>query len=75
MFVYQMPLRAVSKLTGGAVSGRMAEDLRRLLDGHFFRGAGKLLTDAVRGKREVKRFKKLLAQHRYQNFTKEKEFV
>ena len=75
MFVYQMPLRAVSKLTGGAVSGRMAEDLRLLLDGHFCRGAGKFLADAVRGKREVKQFHKLLEQHKLIDFSKEKESV
>lgn len=38
LFIYNMPFRAIAKMTGGAVSTEMVEGLVLMANGHFFRG-------------------------------------
>ncbi len=38
LFQYNMPFRAIAKMTGGMVSMEMAEGLVIMVNGHFFRG-------------------------------------
>ena len=59
-FVYNMPFRAVAKLTGGWVSARMVEDLLDIFNGHFWHGLGKLIVDFPRNRIQGNRFKKRL---------------
>ncbi|MDE0573605.1 glycoside hydrolase family 3 C-terminal domain-containing protein [Demequina sp. B12] len=42
-FLYNMPFRAMAKMTGGAVSSSMVDQMLRIVNGHFFRGAGGLI--------------------------------
>ena len=44
-FVYNMPFRALAKFSGGLVSMKMVEDILFLVNGHFFRGLGRLIRD------------------------------
>lgn len=59
-FIYNMPLRALCKMTGGMVSERMVDDIVFLVNGHFWRGLGRLIADFFRNKRESNAFMKEL---------------
>ena len=61
MFIYNMPLRALSKMSMGLVSEKMADDIVFLVNGHFFRGFGRLICDFFRNLSASKKFKALLA--------------
>lgn len=43
LFIYNMPFRGIAKMTGGMVSMEMAEGILMAVNGHFFRGFGKLI--------------------------------
>lgn len=62
LFIYNMPLRALAKMTGGMISMRMVEDILHVVNGHFFSGMGRLIADFVRNRREsaawMRRFEK-----------------
>ena len=61
MFVYNMPFRALSKLSMGLVTGKMADDMVFLVNGHFFRGLGRLICGFFKNLSATKKFKALLA--------------
>ncbi len=44
MFVYNMPLRAIARMTGGAINLKMVYGITDIANGHFFRGLGKVIT-------------------------------
>ena len=43
LFIYNMPFRAIAKMTGGMVSMEMAEGMVAVVNGHFFRGIGRVI--------------------------------
>ena len=43
LFIYNMPFRGMAKMMNGMVSMDMAEDIVYIANGHFFRGAGRLI--------------------------------
>lgn len=43
LFITNMPFRGIAKMLGGAITMQMAEDLVFLVNGHFFRGLGRLI--------------------------------
>ena len=45
MFIYNMPFLATAKMSGGMVSRKMVDDMVFLVNGHFFRGLGRLIVD------------------------------
>lgn len=45
LFIYNMPFRAIGKMAGGVVSDRMVDDILFIVNGHFFRGVGRLIVD------------------------------
>ena len=45
LFIYNMPFRAIGKMAGGMVSEKMVEDILFIVNGHFFRGLGRLIVD------------------------------
>ena len=55
-FIYNMPFRAIAKMKGHWVSAQMAEDAVYLVNGHFFRGMGRLLRHFVSHRRVCRRF-------------------
>lgn len=60
LFIYNMPFRALSKMTNGMVSARMVDDIIFLVNGHFFRGLGRLIADFFRNNNANKAFMKKL---------------
>lgn len=64
LFVYNMPLRAMGKMTGGMVSEKMVDDILLIVNGHFFRGAGRLIADFIRNQKANKAFLKQLEQEK-----------
>lgn len=60
MFIYNMPFRALAKFSGGLVSMKMAEDILFLVNGHFFRGLGRVIRDFFVTLSRGRKFKRLL---------------
>lgn len=54
LFNYNMPFRAISKMTGGLVNSKMAYDVVFLMNGHFWRGTGRLIHDYLQNKKIIK---------------------
>ena len=44
LFIYNMPFRAMAKMTGGAVSMNMVDGIVTLVNGHFFKGLGRIIS-------------------------------
>ena len=55
-----MPFRAMGKMAGGMVSEQMVDDIVFLVNGHFFRGLGRVIRDFFRNRRDSKAFLKTL---------------
>lgn len=60
LFVYNMPFRAISKMTAGMVSREMAESIVTIANGHFFRGVGGVIGGFFRNRRENKKYETIL---------------
>ena len=60
MFIYNMPFRAIAKMSGGIVSSKMVDDILLMVNGHFFRGFGKVIADLFRNLSAGSKFKKQL---------------
>lgn len=60
LFIYNMPFRAIGKMTGGMVDKKMVEGMVDVVNGHFFGGAGKLIGGYFANSRENKKYEKLL---------------
>ena len=58
LFVYNMPFRALAKMSGGLMSDRMVDDVVLLVNGHFWQGLGRLIGDFFRNRRANKAFMK-----------------
>lgn len=43
LFIYNMPFRAIAKMTSGAVSMDMVDGIVEIVNGHFFRGIKKVI--------------------------------
>ena len=56
LFVYNMPFRAMAKMTGGAVSMEMADGFVDLVNGHFFKGLGAVIGGYFRNSRKNKAY-------------------
>lgn len=64
LFIYNMPFRAMAKMTGGMVSMEMAEGMVTVVNGHFFRGAGRVIAGFFRNRRQNKQYIKKLTGKR-----------
>ena len=54
LFNYNMPFRAMTKMMGDMISRPMAEDILFIVNGHFWRGTGRLIRDYFQNNRKVK---------------------
>ena len=43
LFIYNIPFRGMAKMMNGMVSMDMAKDILFIVNGHFFRGTGRLI--------------------------------
>ena len=60
LFIYNMPFRAIAKMSGGMVSHKMVEDILVIVNGHFFRGFGRVVADFFRNLKASGNFSKRL---------------
>ena len=60
LFIYNMPFRAIGKMTGGAVSQEMVEGMVKVVNGHFFGGIGAVIGGYFRNGRLNKAYEKSL---------------
>ena len=60
LFIYNMPIRAIAKMSSGMVSKKMADDILFIINGHFWRGFGRLIVDFFKNLKRSSRFKKSL---------------
>ena len=60
MFIYNMPVRAIAKMSNGMVSKKMTEDILFMINGHFWRGLGRLIVDFFKNLSNASAFKKAL---------------
>lgn len=56
MFIYNMPFRAICKMSGGMVSRDMVESIVKIANGHFFRGLGGVIGGFFRNARANKKY-------------------
>ena len=62
LFIYNMPFRAIGKMAGGMVSGKMVDDILLMVNGHFFRGFGRVVVDFFRNLAANSKFNKKVNQ-------------
>ncbi len=60
LFIYNMPFRAIGKMTGGAVSQEMVQGMVKVVNGHFFGGIGAVIGGYFRNGRLNKAYEKSL---------------
>ena len=56
LFIYNMPFRAMAKMTGGAVSMDMVDGIVELVNGKFFGGLGKIISGYFRNNKLNKQY-------------------
>jgi beta-glucosidase len=61
LFIFNMPFRGIAKMTNGLVSSEMVEGLVQIVNGHFFRGLGVVVSGYFRNSRENKHMKERLS--------------
>ena len=61
LFIYNMPFRAIGKMSGGMVSRKMVDDILMMVNGRFWRGLGKVIADFFRNLSAGNDFKKKLS--------------
>ena len=62
LFIYNMPFRAIAKMTGGMVSMEMVNGIVTMVNGHFFRGLGTAVTGFFRNRRKTKKYRKKITR-------------
>ncbi|MBP3672231.1 MAG: glycoside hydrolase family 3 C-terminal domain-containing protein [Oscillospiraceae bacterium] len=60
VFIYNMPLRAFAKNSGGLVSTQMVDDFAFLANGHSIWGLYRFARDFLRNKKQAKKFEETL---------------
>ncbi|MCR5153933.1 MAG: glycoside hydrolase family 3 C-terminal domain-containing protein [Lachnospiraceae bacterium] len=60
LFVFNMPFRGIAKMTGGAISMDMVDGMLTAVNGHFFRGIGKVIGGFFSNRKKDKAFLKEL---------------
>lgn len=62
LFIYNMPFRALAKMTGGLVSMEMTEGILDAVNGHFFKGIGKVIGGFFRNRKANRDYEKQLGR-------------
>ena len=60
LFIYNMPFRAIGKMTGGQVDRKMVDGMVEAVNGHLFSGLGKVIGGYFSNKSANKKYEKLL---------------
>ncbi len=64
LFIYNMPIRALSKMAGNIISTEMSEAVLTMVNGHFFKGFGRFVGGFFRNRKENRKYEKLLQSFR-----------
>ncbi len=62
LFVYNMPFRAIAKMSGGMVSMEMVDGILTIVNGHLFKGLGKTIGGFFSNMRQNKKFEKKITK-------------
>lgn len=62
LFIYNMPFRAIAKMTGGMVSMEMVEGIVTMVNGHLFRGLGHTIAGFIRNQRQNRKYVKQISR-------------
>lgn len=62
LFIYNMPFRAIGKMTGGIVDSIMVDGIVRVVNGHFFSGLGQIVSGFFRNRSANKEYEKKLSK-------------
>ena len=60
LFIYNMPFRAIAKMSAGNVSMDMARAMLKVVNGHFFKGIGGIISGWFRNRKENKAYEQAL---------------
>ena len=60
LFIYNMPFRAIAKMTAGAVDMNMVKGMVTAVNGHFFRGVGRIVSGYFKNRRANKKYERRL---------------
>ena len=60
LFIYNMPFRAIAKMTGGMVSMEMVEGIVTMVNGHLFRGLGRTVAGFFRNQSRNRKYVKMI---------------
>ena len=60
LFQYNIPFRAIAKMTGGMVSMDMVQGMLLVVNGHFFKGMKEIIKGFLINRKENRRYEKLL---------------
>ena len=60
LFIYNMPFRAIGKMSNGIFSRQMVDDVVYLVNGHFWSGLGRVISGFFRNNKASKEFKEAL---------------
>ncbi len=63
LFIYNMPFRAIAKMTGGAVSMQMVYGMVDVVNGHFVKGMKQVITGFLANARANKKYKAKLEEN------------
>lgn len=55
LFIYNMTFRGIGKMTGGMVSSYMVDGMMKIINGHFFRGLGQVISGFFKQRKVVKK--------------------
>ena len=62
LFIYNMPFRAIAKMSGGMVDTRMVRGMVQIVNGRFFTGFGKVIGGFIGNQFSNMRWKKMFRQ-------------
>lgn len=62
LFQFNMPFRAIAKMSNGQVSMEMVHSIVKLVNGHFFKGIGGIISGYFKNRRANKMYKKNFLQ-------------
>jgi beta-glucosidase len=60
LFVLNMPIRSMAQMTGGKISRAMTEDIVYMVNGHFWRGLGRVIAGFFRARKADRSYEKEL---------------
>lgn len=55
LFIYNMTFRGIGKMTGGMVSRNMVDGMMKIINGHFFRGLGQVISGFFKQRKVIKK--------------------